>query len=112
MTSIFTRQRHPDRIVYIVLVLWLTGHTLRAIAAAAGLRTKQVSGIVGNSEYRNRADMSDRERLAKLLELKAIRFENHTALDAGALDRIDWKLRPLGARQARGPLRRKVQRHG
>jgi hypothetical protein len=113
VTSVFARRRHPESLVYVVLVLWLIGHAERAIAAAAGLRRKQVSGIVHNSEYRNRAGMTDVERAERLGELRAIRFgDDGRPLDGGALDRFDWSVRPLGARQARGPLRRRLTRHG
>lgn len=113
MTSIFSRQRHPDSLVYVVLVLWLIGYAERAIAVAAGLRSKQVSGIVHNSEYRNRAGMSDEERAERLKELAAIRFDDAgRPLDGGALNRIEWRTRPLAARQARGPLKRRVRRRG
>lgn len=111
MTSVFARRRHPESLVYIVLVLWLIGHSRRAIARATNLRREQVAGIVHNSEYRNRAGMTDVERAEKLDELRAIRFgDDSQPLDGGALDRIDWTVRPLGARQARGALKRRLGR--
>lgn len=114
MSALFRRQRHSDRVTYIIFVLWLIGHPERAIAAAAGLRRKQVAGVIQNSEYRNRAGMSNAERQAKLDELAAIRVDEASGalLDAGALNRIPFKILPLSSRQARGPLRRRLQRHG
>src|SRR5690606_4932994 len=83
VTSIFARKRHPETLVYVVLVLWLIGYPGRAIAFATGLRPKQVEGIVQGSEYGNRAGMSDPERAEKLAELAKIRFDdNGQPLDA------------------------------
>lgn len=98
---------------YVVWVLWLIGYSQRAIAAAVGLRTKQVAGIIYNSgEYRDRASMTEEERASKLDELAAIRIEDGVKLDGGALDRVPFAIRPLGVRQARGPLARKMRRAG
>lgn len=109
--SSFRRNQHADRTVYIVYVLWVIGHSQRTIASALRLRTKQVAGIIHNSPYRDRAGMTDAVRQQHLADLLEIRFgEDGKSLDGGALDRIPLKLRALGARQARGPLRRKVGR--
>lgn len=95
-----------------IYVLWLIGFSQRAIAASIGLRTKQVAGIVsGSKEYCDRAAMSDEQRAAFLAELLAIRVGDDGAkLDRGMLDRVPLRLRPLGGRQCRGPLRRKLAR--
>ena len=107
---VFRQTRHPERTRYIVYVLWLVGFSQRAIATATGLRTKQVSGIIEGSIYKDRAAMDDAFRQRCLSDLKAIRFdEQGKALDGGALDRIGFRIRPLDARQSRGPLRRKVR---
>ena len=108
---IFRRAQHDESVRYIIYVLWLIGYSQRAIAAVLKLRTKQVSGIIEGSIYCNRAAMDDEFRQARLTDLEMIRFdENGVALDGGRLDRIRFVIRPLGARQGRGPLRRKVAR--
>jgi hypothetical protein len=108
---VFLRRRHDDAKRYVIYVLWLVGYPQRWIAAALNLRTKQVAGVIGNSEYRDRASMSDADRQAKLRELEAIRLDDAGAkLDGGALDRIPFKILPLDARQSRGTLKRRVSR--
>ncbi|QPC87100.1 hypothetical protein GA830_10375 [Mesorhizobium sp. NBSH29] len=106
----FRRQVHADRTIYIVYVLWMIGHSHRTIAAALGMRSKQVAGIIHNSKvYRGRAAMTDDERRQHLEDLRVIRAgDDGQTIDNGALDRIPFKVRPLKARQGRGPLKRKV----
>ena len=80
----YRQTRHEDRIRYIVYVLWMIGHSQRAIAAALGLRTKQVAGLIHRSDYQNRAAMSDAEIASKLQDLEAIRFDDQgIPLDGG-----------------------------
>lgn len=107
----FRRQGHSERTIYIVYVLWMIGHSQRTIAISMGLRTKQVSGIVYNSPYNDRASMSSDAVRSALADLKAIRFgADKVPIDGGALNKIAFEPKPLTARQQRGPLRRKMQR--
>lgn len=103
--SIVRRQRHSDVVIYIVSVLWLIGFSQRTIAGIINLRPKQVAGIIELSGYVGRADMTDAARQSELTSLEAVR------IDGGRLDGIAFKVRPLGGRQSRGPIRRKM-RHG
>ncbi|MBN9235143.1 MULTISPECIES: hypothetical protein [Phyllobacteriaceae] len=110
MKPIFRRRRHDDAVRYVTYVMWLVGYSQRSIAFALGMRTKQVAGIIENSEYRARSSMSDEDRTAKLSELEAIRLDDAGAkLDGGILDRIGFTARPLDRRQSRASLKRKVR---
>lgn len=100
----FSRDRYPTEALFVVSVLWLVGFSHRTIAKSCGLRPKQVAGMVRAAGYENRAAMSDEERQQKLDELEKVR------VDDGRLDRIGFKIRPLGGRQGRGPLRRSLNR--
>ncbi|UDF29345.1 UNVERIFIED_ORG: hypothetical protein LHK14_17805 [Roseateles sp. XES5] len=100
------RKRHGEHVKYTVCVLWLIGYTERTIAKVVSLRTKQVAGIVGRSEYAGRATMTDAIRTEKLKELVSIRMEDGVPLDAGLLDRVEFKIIPLGTARAASPLRR------
>lgn len=93
---------------YIVYVLWLIGHSERTIAQVLCLRSKQVAGIVGRSEYAGRSFMSDAERAEKLKELEEVRFEDGKPLDGGTLDRVEFRILPVGERALKGPLRRRL----
>ena len=104
-----TQARHTDPTKYIVFVLWLIGHSERAIARAMGFRPKQISGIIGKSEYKNRSAMTDQERKKLLAELKEVRFLDGVPLDGGRLNKIRWEIIPLGGTQLRGPLKRKIR---
>lgn len=89
-----------DRVRYIVYVLYLGGFSLSMIGTRVGLRTKQVAGVVANSEFTNRAAMTLDERNAKLAELKAIRRgEDGRDLDGGILTEEAFTARPLKGRQ-------------
>lgn len=103
------KRRHDDARKYIVYVLWLIGWSERSIAIILEMRPKQVAGIIGRSDYRNRSIMTDQERRMLLQELKEIRYEDGAPLDGGKLDKISWDLRPLGESQLRGPTRRKMR---
>lgn len=102
------RTRHGDRVKYAACVLWLIGHSERAIAAVLGLRTKQVAGIIGRSEYAGRAFMPEEIRTEKLKELQDIRFEDGKALDGGLLDNVEFAILPGSSRLRPGPLRRRM----
>lgn len=82
--------RHDDRTKFIVYVLWLHGLSESEVGIIAGLRRKQVAGIIGKSDYRNRSAMTVGERLDKLRELKAVRYDDSgCAIDSGMLpDRV------------------------
>ncbi len=88
-------------------MLWVIGHSQRAIAYVTGLRVKQVGGIVDKSEYRNRSAMADQERRRLLLELKDIRMDDGFPLDGGKLNGIDWQIMPLTGAKRR-PARKAV----
>ncbi len=101
--------RHADPEKYIAYVLWLIGHSERAIALVLGFRRKQISGIIGRSEYKNRAAMTDQERRKLLAELEEVRFLDGVPIDNGRLDKIRWEIIPLGGSQLRGPMKRKMR---
>jgi hypothetical protein len=103
-----TRKQHGDRVKYVAYVLWLIGYPERTIALALSLRTKQVSGIIGRGGYGGRAFMTDQERAEKLKELEDIRMEDGEPLDDGMLDRVTFKIIPLGSAGKPGPLRRSM----
>ena len=103
------KRRHGDAEKYMVYVLWLIGYSERSIAIILEMRTKQVAGIIGRREYKNRSAMTDQERRILLDELREIRCEDGVPLDGGRLDKISWDLRPLGESQLRGPTRRKMK---
>ncbi|MBR2689211.1 MAG: hypothetical protein IKE42_15265 [Aquamicrobium sp.] len=113
MNPTFRRRRHDDAVRYIVYVMWLVGYSQRSIAFALSMRTKQVAGIIQNSEYRDRASMSDGDRAIKLGELQVIRLDDAgDKLDDGILDRIGFTIRSLSARQSRAGTKRKVRGRG
>lgn len=103
------KRRHGESMKYIVYVLWLIGYSERSISIILEMRPKQVAGIIGRSDYRNRSIMTDQERRTLLEELREIRFENGVPIDGGKLDKISWAIRPLGESQLRGPVRRKMK---
>ena len=103
------KRRHTDPDKYVIYVLWLIGHSERSISFVMGFRLKQIAGIIGKSDYSNRSAMTDQERRNLLQELRDVRFEDGVPLDGGKLDRIAWDLLPLGKRQLRGPLKRKMK---
>ena len=106
---LFRRMRHSDRDCYTVYVLWMIGYPARAIGSALGLRTKQVAGIIHNSEYKSRATMTDEEIRAVLADLERNRYdEQGWPIDGGRLDCIKFTPRPLTGRQQRRPSKRKV----
>jgi hypothetical protein len=106
---LFRKMRHSDRDCYTIYVLWMIGYPARAIASALGLRVKQVAGIIHNSEYKNRAAMTDEEIRAVLADLERNRYdEQGWPIDGGRLDRIKFTPRPLTGRQRRRPSKRKV----
>ncbi|QIO64806.1 hypothetical protein [Rhizobium leguminosarum] len=102
------RSHHGDRVKYVAYVLWLIGYTERTIAIALSLRTKQVAGIIGRSEYSGRSQMSDQERREKLKELEGIRLDQGEPIDDGMLDRVPFTILPLGETGKPGPLRRRM----
>ena len=102
------RSRHNDPVKFVAYVLWLIGHTESTIAKVLCLRRKQIAGIIGRSEYKGRAFMTDAERAEKLKELEEVRFEDGVALDGGMLDRVPFVILPIGTRALVGPLRRKL----
>jgi hypothetical protein len=103
------RRRHTDPDRYVIYVLWMVGYSERSIAFVMGMRVKQIAGIIGRSEYKGRSTMTDHERRMRLLELKEIRMDDGFPLDRGKLNGIDWELLPLGKKQLRGPLQRKMR---
>lgn len=102
------RSQHDDRVKYVACVLWLIGYTERTIALALSLRTKQVAGIIGRSEYAGRSKMTDQDRREKLKELESIRLHDGEPLDGGMLDRVPFVIVPLGSTGKPGPLRRRM----
>lgn len=96
------RRQHTDGEKYTVYVFWVMGHTERVIARVMGLRPKQIAGIIAKSEYRNRSEMTDLERQAKLVELEDIRFEDGIPLDGGILSKVVWGILPLQGKQKKG----------
>lgn len=102
------RSHHADRVKYVACVLWLIGYTERTIALALSLRTKQVAGIIGRSEYTGRSKMTEQERKEKLKELEDIRLIEGEPLDDGMLDRVPFVIVPLGSTSKPGPLRRRM----
>lgn len=102
------RRQHGDRVKYVAYVLWLIGYSERTIALSLSLRTKQVAGIIGRSDYAGRKFMSDDERTEKLKELESIRLEDGDPLDDGMLDRVPFQIIPLGSASKPGPLRRSM----
>ncbi len=80
------RTTYSEKQRYIVYVLWLHGATEATAGKVAGLRKKQVAGIITRSEYRNRTGMTLERRAAFLRELKDIRYdEAGEAIDGGLL---------------------------
>lgn len=107
---IFRRRQHDENDRYIIYVMWLVGYSQRLIAFALKMRSKQIAGIIQNSDYRDRASMSDDDRADRLAELEAIRIgECGAKLDGGVLDKIGFQIRPLAGRQTRAGLSRKVR---
>ena len=104
-----TQVRHTDPDKYVAYVLWLIGYSERSIAIVLGFRRKQISGIIGRSEYKNRAAMTDQERRKLLAELEEVRFLDGIPIDGGRLNKIRWEILPLGGSQLRGPLKRKMR---
>lgn len=102
------KKRHTDPDRYVIYVLWIIGYSERTIAHVMGFRTKQVAGIIGKSDFKNRSAMTDQERRMLLLEMAEIRIEDGVKLDGGRLDRIAWELLPIEGKQLRGPLRRRM----
>ena len=103
------QKRHADPDKYVCYVLWIIGHSERTISIVTGLRRKQVAGIIGRSDFKNRAAMTDKERRIHLRDLEEVRFEDGVPLDGGRLNRIKWELIPSQSKQIRGPLKRKMR---
>jgi hypothetical protein len=93
--------RHSDAVKYIVYVFWLRGHTEIQCAVAAGLRKKQVAGLIAKSPYANRTAMSDEERQQFLSGLEEIRFADGPAIDGGRLRPAHFRIFPLEREQRR-----------
>ena len=86
------RQTYTEKQRYIVFVLWLHGATETTAGKVAGLRKKQVAGIIARSEYRNRSGMTREQRVAYLQELAAIRYDSDgRAVDDGLLPDLVFK---------------------
>lgn len=81
------------------IVLWVKGHTETTVAALAGLRRKQVSGIIGRSPFKNRSALSTQERQSQLNKLKEIRVKDGKTRCPGVLDRFVWTIEPLAKDQ-------------
>lgn len=79
---------------YTVYVLWLRGHTEAYCAKAAGLRERQVAGLIWRSPYRNRSAMTDQERQSLLDQLEPLRLDRR-------LKDIAFKIEPLDRKQQR-----------
>ncbi|MBC6714752.1 hypothetical protein H9Q09_00950 [Aurantimonas sp. DM33-3] len=80
------RQTYTEKQRFIVYVLWLHGATESTAGKVAGLRKKQVAGIIARSEYTNRGAMTLDQRAAYLRELAAIRYdEQGKPVDDGLL---------------------------
>lgn len=78
--------RHPDHIIYCVWILWLVGFSESKIGMAVGLRKGQVSGLINQSDYRNRAAMGDEKRQDEYVKLLSKRYDKDgQPIDQGLL---------------------------
>lgn len=108
MKKSIRKKPHSDPVKYVAYVLWLIGHSERAIGVVLNLRRKQVAGIIARSEYAGRSFMRDGDRKEKLKELEDIRFEEGVSLDGGLLDNVQFQIIPLSGAALKGPLRRRM----
>jgi hypothetical protein len=94
-------QVHTEQAKFTVYVLWLQGHTELTCAALAGMRRKQVAGLIARSPYANRAAMTDEERQALLTTLKFLRMQDGGPIHPGFLRDDHFKILPLTREQLR-----------
>ena len=96
------RSRHSVATIYTVWLLWLFGFTESKIGQALNLRKGQVSGIINQSDYRNRADMTHDQRQKEFDDLLLKRFDqNGYPIDGGLFRTLPEKILPLNGRGGR-----------
>ncbi len=95
------REKHNSGIRYIILVMWIAGHSQAAISNLIGMRRKQVAGIIDGYDCARRSTMTNTERRSTLDVLLSEKPDGVDSAIYDTLKQMTATLLPVTGRKRR-----------